>query len=370
MKNKLVVRLTIMMLSFMGMMLVNKTDYYAFPAISVEFDGGEESVIVSGIPEKDANGDWYQIRGYLNYQGERVETFCYAPYVYPYHVPDRQAYIFNWKDIEFILPCSGEYQFTTYLTKLVGNDEIAGPKTTITIYLTKQDESTNWGPGLPNTTVGKDLLENIQGTDESWRIEEDIYNWSLNGQDIITVPDQNVSLKVTTDSPDFPTEGIKDFFGYHMTIKFSIDHDGELGFTATLEYMVGKEYAGMYANLFYVVGDGNFEFVESSLVDEEGYASFYFTHASDYIIVITDEPYEGQDLNPQAEESTERVDTEDALDVSGNVNQGAGSGDSAVGVQDTQDGNSTSSSSILIFVVGGIAIAAVGIIFVLKKNKK
>ena len=370
MKNKLVVRLTIMMLFFMGMMLVNKTDYYAFPTINVEFNAGEESVIVSGIPEKDANGDWYQVRGYLNYQGERIETFCYAPYVYPYHIPERQAYIFNWKDIEFILPCSGEYQFTTYLTKLVGNDEIAGPKTTITIYLTKQDESTNWGPGLPSTTADKNVLEDIQGTDDFLNIEEDIYNWTINGQDIITVPEHHVSLKVTTDSPDFPVKGVEDFFGYHMTIKFSVDHDGEFGFTAMLEYMVGKEYTGKYANLFYVVGDGNFEFVESSLVDEEGYASFHFTHASDYIIVITDEPYEGQNLNPQVEESTERVETEDALDVSGNVNQGMSLGDSAAGVQDTLDGNSTSSSPILILVVGGIAIAAVGIIFVLKKNKK
>ena len=70
------------------------------------------------------------------------------------------------------------------------------------------------------------------------------------------------------------------------------------------------------------------------------------------------------------EESTERVDTEDALDVSGNVNQGVSSGDSAMDVQDTQEGNTASSSPILIFVVGGIVIAAVGIIFVLKKNKK
>ena len=176
MKNKLVFRLTIMMIFFMGMMMVSKTDYYAYPAISVEFDSAEESVIISGIPMKDANGDIYNVRGYLNYQGERIETFCYAPYVYPYHVPEGQAYIFNWKDIEFILPCSGEYQFTAYLTKLVGNDEIAGPKTTITIYLTKQDESTNWGPGLPSTTADKNIIEDIQGTDESLRIEEDIYN--------------------------------------------------------------------------------------------------------------------------------------------------------------------------------------------------
>jgi hypothetical protein len=53
------------------------------------------------------------------------------------------------------------------------------------------------------------------------------------------------------------------------------------------------------------VGDGTFEFMEGVVVDESGNASFAFTHASDYVIAVTEVPYEGQELNPKPEPETE-----------------------------------------------------------------
>ena len=88
-----------------------------FPNINVTFDPADESVIVDCIPANGANGVEYQLEGYLNYEKERIETFCYAPNVRPYDVPAKRAYVFNWGgDAEFLLPCTGEYKFTAYLT--------------------------------------------------------------------------------------------------------------------------------------------------------------------------------------------------------------------------------------------------------------
>ena len=290
------------------------------PNISLTFDSSDQSVIVEGIPAYDSTGSiQYELNGYMNYQDERVETFCYAPSVLPHHIPDKQAYIFNWSDTEFLLPCSGEYQFTAYITAIYssGGNMVKenGPKQTITITLIKKDESTNWGPGLPNTTVESYDLGQIQGKDKTILVEEDGYTWTIHGTDIETVPDKNLSLAITKNPENFVTQGVEEFFGNTIASKFSIDYSGDFGFTAILDYFLGTEYAGKYANLFYVVGDGNFEYMEGVLVNEKGFASYTLTHASDYIIAVTDAEYTGQELNPKPAEPVEESEIQSPEDT-------------------------------------------------------
>lgn len=282
-----------------------------FPGINVTFDPADESVIVDSIPANGANGVEYQLEGYLNYEKERIETFCYAPNVRPYDVPAKQAYVFNWGgDAEFLLPCTGEYKFTTYLTARYidaqGNGvEEKGPKTTINITLHKKDESTNWGPGLPNTTVEDYDLGQIKGKDKTIKVEEPDYTWTINGKDILTVPEGNISLKITPNPEGFSDTGVEDFFGDTELLKFNIEHSGEFGFTAVLDYKLGQQYAGKFANLFYVIGDGTFEYMGHAVVTEEGVGTFRFSHASDYILAILEEEYTGQPLTTPEPEVTE-----------------------------------------------------------------
>ena len=280
----------------------------SFPGINVIFEPSDESVIVEGVPAFSADRTVeYQVEGYLNYEKERIETFCYGPHVMPYDVPEKQAYIFNWGDREFLLPCTGEYKFTAYITAIYRNAqgqmvEEKGPKTTITFTLHKKDESTNWGPGLPNTTIETYDMNQIKGKDKTIKIEEPDYVWTIHGKDIESVPEANFSLKITAEPAEFKNDGVEDFFGETIARKFNIEYDGEFGFKATLDYKVGAEYTGKYANLFYVPGDGSFEFMGGCPVDENGMAQFIFTHASDYVIAITAEEYTGQELNPKQQE--------------------------------------------------------------------
>lgn len=283
-----------------------------FPSITVSFDPSDESVIVEGVKDLTPDGPYnYSLEGYLNYQGERIETFCYGPRAKAYDIPEKMAYVFNWKDIEFILPCSGEYKFTCYMTALYWDPNTQkevkekGPKTTIDITLHKVDESTNWGPGLPNTTVEAYDLKQIKGKDKTLVIEEPEYSWNIYGKDIEKIPDANISLKVVTNPEEFAYGGVPEFFGNTLIYKIGIEHDGEFGFTAMLRYNIGTEQIGRFAHLFYVVGDGTFEYLCSTLVDENGYALFPFSHASEYIIAVTDEEYTGQKLNPKVEETVE-----------------------------------------------------------------
>ena len=288
-----------------------------FPNINVSFDTADESVIVDGIPSGSSDGlVEYQLEGYLNYESERIETFCYAPNVRACDVSDKMAYIFNWSgDKERFLPCTGEYKFTTYVTarykdaqgKMI---EESGPKTTISITLHKKDESTNWGPGLPNTTVEVYDLGQIKGKDTTIKIEEAEYTWSIYGKDIVNVPENNVSLKITANPELFQNIGVDDYFGDTLALRMNIEHNGEFGFQAILDYKIGERYAGKYANLFYVVGDGSFEYVGGAIVGENGVASFAFTHASDYVIAITDVEYTGQKLNVSLVDKSEEMQTD------------------------------------------------------------
>ncbi len=288
-----------------------------FPNINVSFDTADESVIVDGIPAGSSNGlIEYQLEGYLNYESERIETFCYAPNVRAYDVPDQMAYIFNWSgDKERFLPCTGEYKFTTYVTARYKDSqgkmiEESGPMTSISITLHKKDESTNWGPGLPNTTVESYDLGQIKGKDKTIKIEEAEYTWSISGKDIVNVPDNNLSLKITANPESFQNIGVDNYFGDTLALRMNIEHNGEFGFQAILDYKIGEQYAGKYANLFYVVGDGNFEYVGSTVVGENGVASFTFTHASDYVIAITEVEYTGQKLNVSLVDKSEEVQTD------------------------------------------------------------
>lgn len=288
----------------------------SFPSIGLNFEPSDESVVVSGVPASDASGSVeYQLEGYLNYGSERIETFCYGPKVVPYDVPSNQAYIFNWAGNEFILPCSGQYTFTAYITARYidsnGNGvEEKGPKQTITITLNKKDTSTNWGPGLPSTTVETYDLKQLKGKDKDIVIEENGYTWTINGTDIQEVPEKNISLMITSSKNEESMKPVENdntdnFFGETFVEKINIEHNGAFGFKAVLDYNVGTEYTGKYMNLFYVEGSDTFTFMEGCLVDESGIASFTFDHASDYVLAATDEEYTGQELNATIEEPVE-----------------------------------------------------------------
>lgn len=357
------------------------------PNFSLTFDGTDQSVILAGCPAYDPTGTvQFELNGYLNYQDERVETFCYAPSVYPHHIPEAQAYIFNWADIEFILPCSGEYQFTAYVkAHYFAADGTAvtetGPKQTITITLTKKDESTNWGPGLPNTTVETYDLEQIQGKDKNITIEEDGYTWTINGKDIETIPEQNLSLAITKNPDTLDSQSVSVFFGNTVASKFSIEHSGDFGFISILDYYIGPEYAGKHANLFYAKSDGTFEFMEGVLVDEAGFASYHFSHASDYVIAVTDVEYTGQELNPKPVEPVEQTETSETKDTPSATTEAetespeADAKDTSKEPSQAIDNNGKTESIFInpmFYIVVTISLVVIGfvIFIVMKKNKK
>ncbi len=111
--------------------------------------------------------------------------------------------------------------------------------------------------------------------------------WTINGLSVTS--NKTINFDVTKNTRHIPDEIVDKAEGSHKK-QISLDHKGSFGCVATLSYDIGTKYNGRYANLFYYnPKTGELEFADCSLISG-GNAKFTFTHASDYLITISDEP--------------------------------------------------------------------------------
>ncbi len=358
-------------------------------ALTLEFDATSQEVIISGVPATDDKYN-YSVNGYLKFGDERVESFCYGTASIGYDIPEAQAYVFSYADKEFILPGSGTYVMTAWIeTREISTwaDLGKSERTSLEFYYQKKDESTNWGPGLPETMVEDWEIRDLQGKNKDMVVsggsEEYPYTWTINGEDIYDVPaeDEKVNLEILSMDARFDAY----IPGNEITnIKLDIAHSGDFGFTAKLDYSLGVEHAGRYANLFYVVEPGKYEFVQSCQIDVNGVATFLLNHASSYFVVIRDEAYTGEAIVEAMPEPEETPMSEASLESSLELaeTQAVESDETATESVDTDNGQTVTTGSTEstsddgdigiwgIVVIVAIIIVIVGAVYILSKKKK
>lgn len=149
------------------------------------------------------------------------------------------------------------------------------------------------------TKLDKEVFEALAGRDVTLEISlPGGVSWTVNGQDIpentdLTDLDLGVSLNTST----IPVSVINTVTGAVDTIQLSLKHDGEFGFTMILSAPLGKTNAGYWANLYYYnTRTRALEFQSASKIATDGTASFPFSHASDYAIVIDTDSHEPVEL--------------------------------------------------------------------------
>ena len=149
------------------------------------------------------------------------------------------------------------------------------------------------------TTLDKEVFEELAGRDVTLEISlPGGVSWTVNGQDI---PENNdltdLDLGVTLDASTIPVSVINTVTGAVDTIQISLKHDGEFGFTMILSAPLGETNAGYWANLYYYnTRTRALEFQSASKITADGTASFPFSHASDYAIVIDTDSHESVEL--------------------------------------------------------------------------
>lgn len=141
-----------------------------------------------------------------------------------------------------------------------------------------------------------DVLKEIKNRNITLILDGKDYYWEIYGKNVIN-SSTNANLTVTIADgiiDDKFLGGIKNFAD---TTQFNIAYDGKLPFKGYLSIDVGDEHAGRYANLFYF-DDSDFTLSRTYCVtiDKNGYATFPFSHASDYVIVIADKKLTASDI--------------------------------------------------------------------------
>lgn len=144
--------------------------------------------------------------------------------------------------------------------------------------------------------ISKEILKAAKGKDVDVKLDMGGYTWTINGKDITAVNLKDINLEVKRNTNTIPSKVIKQLAGNNPVEQLSLTHNGEFGFTASLTINVGSRYAGKYANLFYYNKDGKMVFMNAGKINPDGTVSLEFSHASEYLVPITDEPMAQSDV--------------------------------------------------------------------------
>lgn len=127
-----------------------------------------------------------------------------------------------------------------------------------------------------------------QGTEVVLKVSDNA-SWTIDGSQINAEEFSDIDLKVTLDDSRIPKDKLKILTENEQYVEMSLAHDGDFGFTMQLSVKLEDAKAGQYANLFYYNEEAEaFEFMCASEISSAKEASFAFSHASDYVIIISD----------------------------------------------------------------------------------
>ncbi|MBE6014077.1 MAG: DUF4430 domain-containing protein [Lachnospiraceae bacterium] len=154
---------------------------------------------------------------------------------------------------------------------------------TVTIPMKNKD-------GSVATVVPVDVLNEICGKDIEVVLDMGEYSWTINGNNITAKNIAAINLEVKKVSGVVPGDVVEGLVREgEEAVQIRLTHEGDFGFEAVLKYNFGAENAGKHANAFWYKADGTTEFTSSGLIDKDGFAELKFSHASDYVVVISKE---------------------------------------------------------------------------------
>ena len=145
-----------------------------------------------------------------------------------------------------------------------------------------------------NDPIKAEVFETIKGKDVNVVLNlENGMSWKINGKNVKGDKLTDINLTVDVVKDVVPAAAIDKVNLKGDRIELSLAHNGEFGFSAELTMNVKKENAGKFANRFYYNPETKeLEFQEAVKIDTNGDATFTYTHASDYVIILSDVSYE------------------------------------------------------------------------------
>ncbi len=146
------------------------------------------------------------------------------------------------------------------------------------------------------TVIPQEVLEAATGKDIELKLSMSGYSWLIRGKDINSDALHDVNLEVVTDTNAIPEDTIAGVAGENPTKGISLTYEGRFGFKGYLTVAVGNEYAGKKGTLYYYEGNNKLTETTAGVVDTAGNLTLAYEHASDYVIVFSDNVKKG-DVN-------------------------------------------------------------------------
>lgn len=208
------------------------------------------------------------------------------------------------------------------------------------------------------TVLSKDILAAAKGKDVTIQLNMGAYTWTINGKDIKASDLKDIDLMVTMNTNAVPSSIVKKLAGDNPVMQLSLAHEGDFGFQATLTLNVGSQYAGKYGNLYYYDSDGKMVYISSGKVAGDGNVSLTFSHASDYVIVLS---------------NTKTIDNGDGQTgiINTSTNTGTSQKPAGTNVSKTTDTVKTGDTAPvlpLVIVMGAAVVIIAGIVIVKKRG--
>lgn len=162
--------------------------------------------------------------------------------------------------------------------------------------------------GDRGTVASGELLTAAKGKDIEIVLNMGGYVWTIQGKDIMADSQKDVDLKVTMNTKNIKAETVQALAGEKPAIQINLAHEGDFGFRAKLTIGVGTQHAGKYGNLFYYDKAGKMAFVSAGRISADGNVSLSFTHASDYVIVMSEKEMTQSDVSAELTPTKEQGD--------------------------------------------------------------
>lgn len=202
--------------------------------------------------------------------------------------------------------------------------------------------------------------------------------WSVDGKGILTEKADDIDFSVKTGVNTIPVDIVNNITGKRHSVQLSLAYDGEFGFTAVLSLNLGKENRGLAARLYYYnISAGRLELQSASKIAEDGTASFAFTHASEYVIVLgekedgSDDEGNGGTTKPiqPAKPVPPAQPAQSAQPESGSTQNAAETKENNIAVQESPKTGQERKNAYPV-AAGGIILAGAAIAAILTQRKK
>jgi len=170
-----------------------------------------------------------------------------------------------------------ELELMSELVENVKEEGESGEKPKVEIQLNK------------NTDISQKIVEMAKdhGVDLELSLPNNL-KWTINAESLNDKMASSINMNAKIVEEVVDRKAIEAVTNTEEYMELSLSHDGEFGFEATLTIPVEEKYVGQVANLFYFNEKiKELEFQMDAPVDEEGYIQLFFNHASDYVIVFS-----------------------------------------------------------------------------------